>query len=60
VRAGLACTRTPASGPRRFARLLVVADLPRGTDETELRRRLGHAGLAVDVLSQYTTITLAR
>ena len=38
----------------------MVADLPPGTDETGLQRRLGRAGLAVDVLGQYVTAPLAR
>ena len=42
------------------AGLHLVADLPPGTDEAELQRRLGRAGLAVDVLSQYATAPLAR
>jgi len=42
------------------AGLHLVADLPPGTDETGLQRRLGRAGLAVDVLGQYATAPLAR
>jgi GntR family transcriptional regulator / MocR family aminotransferase len=42
------------------AGLHLVADLPPGTDETELQGRLGRAGLAVDVLGQYATAPLAR
>jgi GntR family transcriptional regulator/MocR family aminotransferase len=36
------------------AGLHLVAGLPPGTDETELQQRLHNAGLAVDVLHQYT------
>jgi hypothetical protein len=42
------------------AGLHLVADLPPGTDEAELQRRLDRAGLAVDVLSQHSTAPLAR
>jgi GntR family transcriptional regulator / MocR family aminotransferase len=42
------------------AGLHLVADLPPGTDETELQGLLGRAGLAVDVLGQYATTPLAR
>ena len=42
------------------AGLHLVADLPPGTDEAQLQRRLDRAGLAVDVLSQYSTAPLAR
>jgi len=42
------------------AGLHLIAGLPRGTDETALQQRLDHAGLAVDVLDQYTTTPLAR
>jgi GntR family transcriptional regulator / MocR family aminotransferase len=42
------------------AGLHLVAGLPPGTDETVLQRRLGDAGLAVDVLGQYATAPLAR
>ena len=42
------------------AGLHLVAGLPRGTDETELRQRLHNAGLAVDVLHQYAITAPAR
>ncbi len=42
------------------AGLHLVAGLPSGTDETGLRQRLADAGLAVDVLGQYTTAATAR
>ena len=42
------------------AGLHLVADLPPGTNETELQGGLGRAGLAVDVLGQYATAPLAR
>ncbi len=42
------------------AGLHLIAGLPPGTDETELQQRLDQAGLAVDVLRQYTTTPLAR
>jgi len=43
-----------------YAGLHLVADLPAGTDETEVQRSLGRAGLAVDVLGQYSVAPLAR
>ena len=42
------------------AGLHLVADLPPGTHEAGLQRRLDRAGLAVDVLGQYSTAPLAR
>jgi GntR family transcriptional regulator / MocR family aminotransferase len=42
------------------AGLHLVADLPPGTDEAAVQRRLDAAGLAVDVLGQFTTAPLAR
>ena len=42
------------------AGLHLVAGLPPGTDETELQQHLHHAGLAVDVLHQYTITASAR
>jgi GntR family transcriptional regulator/MocR family aminotransferase len=42
------------------AGLHLVAELPPGTDETELQQRLDNVGLAVDVLSQYATTPLPR
>ena len=42
------------------AGLHLVADLPRAADETALQQRLDQAGLAVDVLHQYSTTPLAR
>jgi GntR family transcriptional regulator / MocR family aminotransferase len=42
------------------AGLHLVADLPPGADEAAVQRRLDAAGLAVDVLGQFTTAPLAR
>jgi GntR family transcriptional regulator/MocR family aminotransferase len=42
------------------AGLHLVADLPPGTDEADVQRRLDQAGLAVDVLRQFTTAPLDR
>jgi len=42
------------------AGLHLVADLPPGSDEAEVQQRLCSAGLAVDVLGQFTTVPLAR
>jgi GntR family transcriptional regulator / MocR family aminotransferase len=42
------------------AGLHLVADLPPGTDEVAVQRRLSSAGLAVDVLGQYATAPLER
>jgi GntR family transcriptional regulator / MocR family aminotransferase len=42
------------------AGLHLLADLPPGTDEAGLQRRLGRGGLAVDVLGQYAAAPLAR
>lgn len=42
------------------AGLHLIAGLPPGTDEIALRSRLGEAGLAVDVLGQYTVTPSAR
>ena len=42
------------------AGLHLVADLPPGTDEASLQQRLAGAGLAVDVLGQFSTAPLAR
>jgi GntR family transcriptional regulator / MocR family aminotransferase len=42
------------------AGLHLVADLPPGVDEVALQERLARAGLAVDVLSQFTTAPLGR
>jgi GntR family transcriptional regulator/MocR family aminotransferase len=42
------------------AGLHLIANLPRGTDESALRQRLDAAGLAVAVLGEYTTTPLAR
>jgi GntR family transcriptional regulator / MocR family aminotransferase len=42
------------------AGLHLVADLPPGADEAGVQRRLDAAGLAVDVLGQFTTAPLAR
>ena len=42
------------------AGLHLVADLPAGTDEVQVQRRLAEAGLAVDVLGQFSTAPLER
>lgn len=42
------------------AGLHLVADLPPGTDEASLQQRLAGAGLAVDVLGQFSTAPLDR
>jgi len=42
------------------AGLHLVAGLPPGTDEDSMRQRLDGAGLAVDVLGQFSTAPLAR
>jgi GntR family transcriptional regulator / MocR family aminotransferase len=42
------------------AGLHLVADLPPGTDEVAVQRHLADAGLAVDVLGQFSTAPLAR
>jgi GntR family transcriptional regulator/MocR family aminotransferase len=42
------------------AGLHLVADLPAGADEAEVQRRLAEAGLAVDVLGQFSTAPLDR
>ncbi len=42
------------------AGLHLVADLPPGADEAEVQRRLAEAGLAVDVLGQFSTAPLHR
>ncbi len=42
------------------AGLHLVAGLPDGIDETGLQQRLAHAGLAVDVLGEYSTVPLTR
>jgi GntR family transcriptional regulator/MocR family aminotransferase len=42
------------------AGLHLVADLPLDTDEASLQQRLARAGLAVDVLGQFSTTPLAR
>jgi GntR family transcriptional regulator/MocR family aminotransferase len=42
------------------AGLHLVADLPAGTDEAQVQRRLAEAGLAVDVLGQFSTAPLKR
>ncbi|HJY73048.1 MAG TPA: hypothetical protein VJ347_14820, partial [Streptosporangiaceae bacterium] len=42
------------------AGLHLVADLPPGADEADVQRRLAEAGLAVDVLGQFSTAPLDR
>ena len=42
------------------AGLHLVADLPPGADEAEVQRCLAEAGLAVDVLGQFSTAPLDR
>jgi GntR family transcriptional regulator/MocR family aminotransferase len=42
------------------AGLHLVADLPAGTDEAQVQRRLAEARLAVDVLGQFSTAPLER
>jgi GntR family transcriptional regulator/MocR family aminotransferase len=56
--AGLRSLRLRISGVD--AGLHLVADLPAGADEAEVQRRLAEAGLAVDVLGQFSTAPLDR
>jgi GntR family transcriptional regulator / MocR family aminotransferase len=55
-----------AMPPQRYkvtgvdAGLHLVANLPPGSSETAAQQRLHHAGLAIDVLSQYATTAITQ